>query len=141
MKIIYSNLSLVEVKDIRNKIINDSVVGAVQTSIIIMIEKLLLTIAYCLEAVLVVAMLCKAYFPVCRILAKRMTELQLNCMPALFLLTAVIIIRTLWMVTEKGHKTLVVKMFPEKTLSRMKKNMNLQRIQKILKKFYVSRIN
>jgi hypothetical protein len=115
MKIIYSNLSLVEVKDIRNKMINDSVVGAVQKSIIIILNKLLLAIVYCLEAVLVAVMLCKAFFPVCRILAKRLTELQMDCMPALFFLIAVIIIRTLWMVTEKGHKALVVKLFPEKT--------------------------
>jgi hypothetical protein len=115
MKIIYSNLSLEEVMDIRNNMINNSVVGAVQNSIIIISEKLLLAIAYCLEAVLVVVMLCKAYLPVCGILAKRMTELQLYGMPALFFVIAVIIIRSLWIVTEKGHKTLAVKLFPEKT--------------------------
>lgn len=38
MKIIYSNLSLVEVKDIRNNMINNSVVGAAQNSIIIYVE-------------------------------------------------------------------------------------------------------
>ena len=48
MKIIYSNLSLCEVKDIRNYMLNNSVVGAVQNSIIIISEKLLLAIAYSL---------------------------------------------------------------------------------------------
>lgn len=115
MKIIYSNLSLEEVMDIRNNMINNSVVGAVQNSTIIISEKLLLATAYWLEALLVVVMLYKAYHPVCRILAKRMTEVQLYGMPALFFVIAVIIIRSLWIVTEKGHKTLAVKLFPEKT--------------------------
>lgn len=140
MKNIYSNLSLVEVKDIRNNMINNSVVGAAQNSIIIISEKLLLAIAYGLEAVLVVVMLCKAYLPVCRILAKRMTEVQLYYgMPALFFVIAVIIIRTLWIVTEKGHKTLAVKLFPEntKTIEQDEKNYvfakNTENIEEVLR--------
>ena len=46
MKIIYSNLSLEEVMDIRNNMINNSVVGAVQNSIIIISEKLLLAMSF-----------------------------------------------------------------------------------------------